>query len=420
MLALFPDSAALEGASLAIGGLTAEALAEEHGTPLVVLCEETVRANARALRAALGHDGRVFFGTKAFPNVALLRLLDEEGIGADVASEGELAFARRAGLGGDRLVVHGNNKEEAFLRAAAASGAPVVLDAADEAGLAAAAGVVQVLVRVTLGVDADTHEAIRTGHHGSKFGLPPTQARTVVAEALDLGLDVLGVHVHVGSQLADFDAQAETIVRLAGFVASCRDELGWTAQVADLGGGFGIRHHPADEVPEAAELAASAASTARLAFVEAGLPKPELWLEPGRCVVGRAGVTLYRVGSVKRLPERTWVAIDGGMSDNPRPQLYDARYTALSAARADEPVDEVVSIAGMHCESGDVLIDDVALPSPRRGDLLAVPATGAYTLAMASNYNGVPRPAAVLVRDGSPRVIRTRETVADLLEHEVP
>ena len=420
MLALFPDSAALEGSSLAIGGLTAEALAEEHGTPLVVLCEETVRANARALRAALGHDGRVFFGTKAFPNVALLRLLDEEGIGADVASEGELAFARRAGLGGDRLVVHGNNKEEAFLRAAAASGAPVVLDAADEAGLAAAAGVAQVLVRVTLGVDADTHEAIRTGHHGSKFGLPPTQARKVVAEALDLGLDVLGVHVHVGSQLADFDAQAETIVRLAGFVASCRDELGWTAQVADLGGGFGIRHHPADEVPEAAELAASAASTARLAFVEAGLPKPELWLEPGRCVVGRAGVTLYRVGSVKRLPERTWVAIDGGMSDNPRPQLYDARYTALSAARADEPVDEVVSIAGMHCESGDVLIDDVALPSPRRGDLLAVPATGAYTLAMASNYNGVPRPAAVLVRDGSARVIRTRETVADLLEHEVP
>jgi len=420
MLALFPDSAALEGASLAIGGLTAEALAEEHGTPLVVLCEETVRANARALRAALGHDGRVFFGTKAFPNVALLRLLDEEGIGADVASEGELAFARRAGLGGDRLVVHGNNKEEAFLRAAAASGAPVVLDAADEAGLAAAAGVVQVLVRVTLGVDADTHEAIRTGHHGSKFGLPPTQARTVVAEALDLGLDVLGVHVHVGSQLADFDAQAETIVRLAGFVASCRDELGWTAQVADLGGGFGIRHHPADEVPEAAELAASAASTARLAFVEAGLPKPELWLEPGRCVVGRAGVTLYRVGSVKRLPERTWVAIDGGMSDNPRPQLYDARYTALSAARADEPVDEVVSIAGMHCESGDVLIDDVALPSPRRGDLLAVPATGAYTLAMASNYNGVPRPAAVLVRDTSATAIRTRETVADLLEHEVP
>jgi diaminopimelate decarboxylase len=417
VLALFPDSAALRSGRLALGGVDADALADEHGTPLVVLCEETLRASARALREAVG-DGRVFFGTKAFPNVALLRLLAEDGIGADVASAGELAFAAAAGLGGGELVVHGNNKGVPFLAEAATAGAPVVLDAPDEAGLAAEAGVRQVLVRVTLGVDADTHEAIRTGHHGSKFGLPPDQARAVVAEALDRGLEVLGVHVHVGSQLEGFDAQQETIIRLAAFVAGCRDELGWTAQVADLGGGFGIRHHPADDVPDAAELAESAATTARLAFVEAGLPQPEVWLEPGRSLVGRAGVTLYRVGSVKRLPGRTWVAIDGGMSDNPRPQLYGARYTALSATRAEEPVDEVVSVAGMHCESGDVLIDDVALPSPGRGDLLAVPATGAYTLAMASNYNGVGRPAAVLVGQGSPRVIRARESVDDLLRQE--
>ena len=418
MLALFPESAALDGADLRLGGLSSESLAEEHGTPLVVLCEETLRASARAIREAVG-DGRVFFGTKALPSVALLRLLREEGIGADVASAGELAFAEAAGHGGETLVVHGNNKDTGFLRKAASVGAPVVLDASDEAELAAAAGVERVLVRVTLGVDADTHEAIRTGHHGSKFGLPPDQARAAVADALDRGLDVLGVHVHVGSQLEDFDAQAETIVRLAAFVAGCRDELGWTARVADLGGGFGIRHHPDDDVPDAAELARGAASTARLAFVEAGLPKPEVWLEPGRCLVGRAGVTLYRVGSVKRLPERTWVAIDGGMSDNPRPQLYRARYTALSAARADEQPGETVSVAGMHCESGDVLIDDVALPTPRRGDLLAVPATGSYTLAMASNYNGVTRPAAVLVRDGSARVIRRRETIDDLLRTEL-
>jgi diaminopimelate decarboxylase len=417
VLELFPDSAVLDGTRLTLGGIDAEALAEEHGTPLVVLCEETIRATARALRQAVG-DGRVFFGTKALPNVALLRLLRDEGIGADVASAGELAFAGAAGLEGAELDVHATNKDTAFLAAAARAAAPVVLDAPDEAELAAAAGVAQVLVRVTLGVDADTHEAIRTGHHGSKFGLPPDQARSVVAEALDLGLEMIGVHVHVGSQLEDFDAQAETIARLASFVAGCRDELGWTAQVADLGGGFGIRHHPADEVPDAAELAESAATTARLAFVEAGLPQPEIWLEPGRCLVGRAGVTLYRVGSVKRLPGRTWVAIDGGMSDNPRPQLYDARYTALSATRADEPVDEVVSVAGMHCESGDVLIDDVTLSSPRRGDLLAVPATGAYTLAMASNYNGVGRPAAVLVRDGDARLVRRRETVDDLLRLE--
>jgi diaminopimelate decarboxylase len=417
VLALFPDTAALQGADLMLGGVGATRLAEEYGTPLVVLCERTLRARARALREAVG-DGRVYFGTKALPNVALLRLLKEEGIGADVASAGELAYARAAGLEGGELVVHGNNKDEAFLAEAASIGAPVVLDAPDEAALAAAAGVSQVLVRVTLGVDADTHEAIRTGHHGSKFGLPPEQARALVADALDRDLDVVGVHVHVGSQLQDFDAQAETIVRLAAFVARCRDELGWVATVADLGGGFGIRHHPDDAVPDAAELARSAATTARHAFVEGGLPQPEIWLEPGRCLVGRAGVTLYRVGSVKRLPERTWVAIDGGMSDNPRPQLYDARYTALSAARADEPVDEVVSVAGMHCESGDVLIDDVALPSPRRGDLLAVPATGAYTLAMASNYNGVMRPAAVLVGDGAATGVRRRETIDDLLRHE--
>ncbi|HKY26046.1 MAG TPA: diaminopimelate decarboxylase [Gaiella sp.] len=418
MSGVLPDSASLDEGALALGGIAAAKLAEAHGTPLVVLCEETIRARARALRDAVG-DGRVFFGAKAFPNVAVLRLLHEEGIGADVAAAGELAFARAAGLSGEALVVHGNNKDDEFLRQAAADDAPVVLDAPDEAELAAAAGVERALVRITLGVDADTHEAIRTGHHGSKFGLPPDQARALVADALERGLDVLGVHVHVGSQLADFDAQAETIVRLAAFAASCRDELGWVARVADLGGGFGIRHHPDDDFTDAAELAASAATTARTAFVEAGLPPPEVWLEPGRSLVGPAGVTLYRVGSVKRLPGRTWVAVDGGMSDNPRPQLYDARYTALSAMRTSEPADEVVSVAGMHCESGDVLIDDVALPAPRRGDLLAVPATGAYTLAMASNYNGVTRPAAVLVRDRAARVIRRRESVDDLLRHEV-
>ena len=203
------------------------------------------------------------------------------------------------------------------------------------------------------------------------------------------------------------------------FAATCRDELGWEVRVADLGGGFGIRHHPEDDVPEASELAATAAVTAREAFVAAGLPEPAVWLEPGRCLVGRAGVTLYRVGAVKRLSERTWVAIDGGMSDNPRPQLHDARYTALSAPRADEAADETVSVAGMHCESGDVLIDDVALLSPRRGDLLAVPATGAYTLAMGSNHNGVGRPAAILVREREARVIRRRETTDDLLGLEL-
>jgi diaminopimelate decarboxylase len=418
MLELFPDSAAIDRGELKIGGVRATELAERFGTPLFVYCEETLRARARALIAAVGYGGRVFYGTKAFPNVTVLRLLREDGVGADVASVGELAFARAAGLAGSELVVHGNNKDEELLRQAATGNAPVVLDAPDEVALAADLGVRRALVRVTLGVDADTHEAVVTGHHGSKFGLPPEQALTVLGDALERGVEVLGLHVHVGSQLPDFTAQEETIRRLAAFAAEANDALGWSAQVADLGGGFGIRHHLDDDVPEAAELAASAAETARDAFRDFGLPEPIIWLEPGRCLVGRAGVTLYRVGSVKRLAERTWVAVDGGMSDNPRPQLYDARYTALSAKRADEATAETVSIAGLHCESGDVLIDDVDLPAPRRDDLLAIPATGAYALAMSSNYNGVPRPAAVLVRDGEARVIRRRETVDDLLALE--
>ena len=417
-LDLFPDSVRIEHGELELGGIGASELAKRFGTPLVVYCEDTLRQQARALRQAAGENGRVFYGTKAFPNVALLRLFREERVGADVAAAGELAFARAAGLSGDELVVHGNNKDEALLADAAAEGAAVVLDAPDEPALASAAGVERALVRVTLGVDADTHEAIVTGHHGSKFGLPPEQALAGVADALAHDVDVLGLHVHVGSQLADFTAQAETIHRLAAFAAACRESLAWEARVANLGGGFGIRHHPEDEVPDAVELAAVAAATARSAFADAALPEPAIWLEPGRCLVGRAGVTLYRVGSVKRLEERTWVAVDGGMSDNPRPQLYDARYTALSALRADEEPDELVSVAGMHCESGDVLIDDVSLPSARRGDLLAVPATGAYTLAMSSNYNGVTRPAAVLVRNGDARVIRRRESVDDLLALE--
>jgi len=255
MLELFPDSARVEGGELRLGGIAASGLAERFGTPLVVYCEQTLRGQAQSFREAVGRDGRLFYGTKAFPNVALLRLLREEGVGADVASAGELAFARAAGLEGRELVVHGNNKDEVLLREAAGDGAPVVLDAPDEVELASAAGVREVLVRVTPGVDADTHEAIVTGHHGSKFGLPPAVAEDVVERALAQGLEVLGLHVHVGSQLPDFTAQAETIERLAAFATRCRDSLGWIARVADLGGGFGIRHHPEEHVPDAAESA---------------------------------------------------------------------------------------------------------------------------------------------------------------------
>jgi len=415
MLELFPDSARTEQGELIVGDIGAIDLAERFGTPLYVYCENTLRARTREVREAVP-DALVVYGAKAFPNVALLRLFAEEGIGADVASLGELAYARAAGLEGEQIIVHGNAKSAVELLAAADAGATIVLDSEEER--AALPPLTRVLVRVTLGVEADTHEAIQTGHHGSKFGLPPDAALRTLKRALELGLEVAGLHVHVGSQLADTVAHEETIALLAAFATRCRDELGWAPALVNAGGGFAVRHILEEPEAPLGELARTVKTAVRRAWVEHGLPQPRLLLEPGRALVGQAGVTLYRVRTVKRLQEVTWVAVDGGMSDNPRPQLYGARYTALSATRADEPPTETVSVAGLHCESGDVLIDDVGLPEPRPGDLLAVPATGAYTLAMSSNYNATPRPAAVLVRDGEARVIRRRETVDDLLALE--
>jgi diaminopimelate decarboxylase len=418
MLELFPDSTRVTRGELVLGGVRVSELADSFGTPLCVSCEATLRARAREVRAAVP-EALVVYGSKAFPSVAIMRLFAEEGIGADVSTLGEIAFARAAGIEGERLVVHGNAKSEEELRAAAEGEATVVLDAEDEPARAFAAGVRRVLVRVTLGVEADTHEAIQTGHHGSKFGLPPEVALRAVEGARVLGLDVAGLHVHVGSQLADTTAHEATIELLAIFAVRCRDELGWTPAIVDVGGGFAVRHVPEERETSLGTLARAVADAVGHAWSAHGLPEPKLILEPGRALVGQAGVTLYRVRSVKRLASVTWVAVDGGMSDNPRPQLYGARYTALSATRADELPTETVSVAGLHCESGDVLIDDVSLPEPRPGDLLAVPATGAYALAMGSNYNATPRPAVVLVGDGEARVIRRRETLDDLLALEL-
>src|SRR5262249_51997348 len=367
---------------------------------LVAYCEETIRARARAYRTA-APGALVVYGTKAFPNIGIMRVLADEGLGADVSTLGELRFAQRAGLAGDRLVGPGNNKSAAELAAAVDAGAAyVVLDSLEELDRARRAGVERMLVRITPGIEADTHESIRTGQFGSKFGVAPEEAAALRGE-------VDGLHVHVGSQLLTVAAARETVAWLNRFL----EASGWTPQVVDLGGGLGVPTQPGESGPSIPEFVA--ALLGELA-VDA-----KVILEPGRSLVGHAGVTLYRVGSVKRSGDVTWVAVDGGLSDNARPQLYDARYTAVVATRMDAETTGTFGVAGKHCESGDVLIDAVELPQPRRGDILAVPATGAYTLAMASNYNAVPRPAAVLVRDCEARVVRRREKLDDVLALEV-
>jgi diaminopimelate decarboxylase len=417
---VLPSTAAVADGELTVGGVRASALAEEFGTPLVAYCEQTMLTQARAYRSA-APSARILYSLKAFQNVALLRLFAREGLGADVSTLGELSFALRAGVPGAEIVVHGNNKSDEELRVAAdADVAFVVLDALDELERAAAAGVRRVLVRATPGIDAETHDAIKTAHHGSKFGLPPEQTLEAIERAQRTGLEVAGLHVHIGSQLLELGAARMTVDWLAGFATECRAQLDWIPDVVDLGGGLGIQHVEGEPAPSVEHFVETLLARVARAWELHDLPLPRLVLEPGRSLIGRAGLTLYRVGTVKQASEATtYVAIDGGMSDNPRPQLYGARYSALLANRAEEPASGAFCVCGKHCESGDVLIERVELPEPRRGDLLAVPATGAYTLGMGSNYNGVPRPAAVLVADGDARLIRRRETIDDLFAFEV-
>jgi diaminopimelate decarboxylase len=412
---LLPDSASVEGGMLTIGGAPADELARTFGTPVVVYDAATLRGQAAAYRDA-APGALIVYGTKAFPSLEVLRLFEAEGLGADVSTTGELAFALRAGMPGDRLVIHGNNKEDTLLRGAADVGALVVLDSLEEIERARGLGATRFLIRVTPGIEADTHEAIKTAHHGSKFGLPPDDA----IEALRRVPEAEGLHVHVGSQLMHFGASLMTVDWVATFAARARQELGWSPEVIDLGGGLGVRHVPEEPSFPVSEFVAGLTAELQRAFQLQGLAQPRLILEPGRSLVSRAGVTLYTVGGVKRASAATtYVTVDGGMSDNPRPAMYNARYAALLANRAQEEPAGAYAVAGKHCESGDVLIERVELPEPRRGDLLAVPVTGAYTLAMSSTYNAVPRPAAVLVENGEARLIRRRETVDDLLALEV-
>ena len=410
LLPLFPDTAEIRDGVLWIGGCSTVELAEEHGTPLVVYCEETIRNAARAWRRGAG-EGTVVYGTKAFPNVPIMKILWAEGIGADVSTLGEMKYAEAAGIPPSSWVVHGNNKSDEELRFAAEQDAwLVVMDEPGEVERCVEFGVKRVLLRITPGIEAGGHEKIMTGHLGSKFGVLQEDAVDVIRRARDVGLETVGLHVHLGSQVVN-DAPVRVLVEwLAGWCAELRVELDWTPEILNLGGGLGIRYTQEDPAPPRPdEYAATLTERVQQAWLLQDLPQPQLIFEPGRSLVGRAGLTLYRVGVVKRSGQTTWVAIDGGMSDNPRPALYGARYSAVLANRGAEPATSAFVVCGKHCESGDVLIERTELPEPARGDCLAVPATGAYTLAMSSNYNALERPSAIVVDDGATSAIRARE-----------
>ena len=412
---------------LEVGGCDLVALAAEHGTPLYVFCEETFRSHARAYRAAYHAPGdRVYYAAKAFTSLTAFRMAVEEGLGIDVCSGGELHAALAANVPPADLIFHGNNKSDTELEAAVAAGVGrVAVDSLDElerlARIAEAARVVQpIVLRATPGVEAHTHEYIQTGQEDTKFGLSIESGAALEAakRANDLpSVALLGAHAHIGSQIFGPEAFGKCVEIMCEFVAAVRDATGVTLEELNLGGGLGIAYTKEETPADVGTHASFVREAVAREAARHGFEPPSLSVEPGRWIVGNAMLTVYAVGVVKDLPGiRTYVSVDGGMSDNIRPMLYGARYSALLANKANEPSDKVVTIAGSHCESGDVLIRDVGLPSSvSRGDLVAIAATGAYGYAMASNYNKMPRPPVVLVREGRSEVVIRRETYDDLI-----
>lgn len=421
---------------LRFGGIPATALRERFGTPLWILDEDEVRATARrtldAFRAAAalhGVQARVYYAGKAFLSAEVVRWVTEEGLALDVCTGGELAVALAAGADPARLGFHGNNKSVAELEAAVAAGiGSIVIDSLIEierlAAIVDRRGVRQsVLLRVNSGVHAETHSFLATAHEDQKFGFTLTDAAAAAARIRELpGLDLVGLHCHIGSQIfgtAGFEESASRIVELHAELLE-----GGDLPVLNLGGGFGIAYTSVDDPTPIEALAVGIADAVARQCEVRGIPMPNLAFEPGRAIVGRAGVTLYEVGTTKPVEvdggaQRLYVSVDGGMSDNARPALYGAEFSARIASRASHATPALVRVVGRHCESGDVVVDAEYLPGDvAPGDLLAVPATGAYCFSLASNYNYVPRPPVVALREGEARVIVRGESIDDLLARD--
>ena len=422
-----------ERGHLTIGGCDAVELAEMYGTPLYVMDEIAIRRALRAYKASIdenyGNGGMVTYASKACCFKELYRIVKQEGCGADVVSGGELYTALQAGFPAERLYFHGNNKSEAELRLALEAGVGrIVVDnpAELERLSAAACGMgksAAVYLRVTPGIDAHTHSFIRTGQIDSKFGftLETGEALEGVRRALALpGLELMGLHCHIGSQIFDEQPFIHAAEVMLTFMAEIRRETGVTLRELDLGGGFGIRYTQEDHPKAYGDYMRLVAGAVKAKASELDYPVPYMVIEPGRSVVAPAGVTLYTVGHIKEVPGiRTYVSIDGGMTDNPRYALYQAAYTVVNATRADQPADAAVTLAGRCCESGDLIQENAPVHTCEPGDVLAVLATGAYNYSMSSNYNRLPRPAVVMVREGTSRVVVKAETYEDLIRNDI-
>jgi len=428
LMGVLPMTAEVCDGRLCIGGVDMTDLAREAGTALYVMDEATIRHQlAEYVKWTRYHwpDVDVVYAGKAFISLAMVKIVAEEDCCLLCASGGELAYAVRAGFPMDRVQMHGNNKTPAELAECLDAGiGRVVVDNFEEmerlSALAAERGAIQkVLIRVTPGVEADTHDFIMTGAEDSKFGFGLNQglAMQAVKRAIELpGIDFDGLHMHIGSQIYALHSFAKAIEVIVTFMQQIREETGVAVRMLDVGGGLGVAYGAPDEPSTVKDFGKVVVDGIKEECEKHGLEVPRMAVEPGRSIVANAGVTLYTVGSVKEIPGiRTYVAVDGGMSDNIRTSLYDAHYEALIANKADQPREMVATVAGKHCESGDIVVNDAPLQCPEPGDVLCVCATGAYCQSMASNYNKQVRPGVVFVRDGEWRWAVRRETYEDLL-----
>lgn len=419
---------------LEIGGCDTVALAKEFGTPLIVLDEALIRDTCRRYHEAFVKpypNNQVVYASKAFSSPAMCRIIAEEKLGLDVVSGGELYTALISGFPTEHIYFHGNNKSPAELEMALTNDVGhIVVDNMDELkmlnSLAASLGkTTSILLRITPGVEANTHAYIQTGQIDSKFGftLPSGQALEAIKSLNDYPqLDFKGIHCHIGSQVFDMGFYAQTARLMFDFLIQIREETGIICSVLNLGGGFGIYYTEEDSPADLKDYGTTVMETIKEYVSKYDYPLPKIVVEPGRSIIGNAGTTLYSVGTIKNIPGiRKYIAVDGGMADNIRPSLYQAKYEGAIANKMDYPHDDLVTVTGRCCESGDMLIWDINLPEAETGDILAMSCTGAYTYSMASNYNTLPRPAVVLVHSGKADLIIERETYDGMLrKHKIP